>query len=84
MKTMKKISIRCLAGKIYKFKEKAEKLNMTHWEYRNLLIENDLRDDGIVLNQKEIIFFCFKTEFIKSKILLYMWNKILKNISHWI
>lgn len=55
METTKKISIRCPQERYIKFKERAEKLNMNHSEYLNILIENDLRDNGIVLNQKEII-----------------------------
>ncbi len=55
MEKTKKISIRCPQDRYIKSKEKAEKLNLSHSEYINILIENDLRENEIVLNQREII-----------------------------
>lgn len=55
MDTTKKISIRIPHDRYTESKEKAEKLNMTYSEYVNNLIQNDLRDNGIILNQRKVI-----------------------------
>jgi hypothetical protein len=55
MEVTKKITIRCPQDRYINLKEKLEKLNMTQSEYLNTLIENDLKDNNIVLNQKELI-----------------------------
>lgn len=55
MDTTKKISIRIPQDRYQLFMVKAEGLKMTCSEYVNTLIQNDLRDNGIVLNQRELI-----------------------------
>lgn len=55
MEATKKITIRCPHDRYISMKEKLEKLNMTQSEYLNILIENDLKDNEVVLNQKELI-----------------------------
>ncbi|WP_312432420.1 hypothetical protein [Lacrimispora sp.] len=55
MEVTKKITIRCPQDRYINLKEKLEKLNMTQSEYLNTLIENDLKDNNVVLNQKELI-----------------------------
>ena len=52
MEVTKKITIRCPLDRYINLKEKLEKLNMTQSEYLNTLIENDLKDNNVVLNQK--------------------------------
>lgn len=51
----KKVSFRCPENMYEASKDKAIKLNMTQSDYLNALIENDLRGNGLVINQRALI-----------------------------